>query len=91
MDLCGELVKLRAPLPEDAPFIAEYISMPGVARTLNAWAHAPYSGEQALDWVHRHHQGTVYWPINCLSAGASIARTARREPVSHDPPAARDI
>ena len=79
MDLTGHLVRLRAPLPEDAPFIAEYVSMPEVARTLDAWAHAPYSVEHALDWIRRHDPSTVNWAIELLADGAFIGCTGLRE------------
>src|SRR5579859_7624700 len=72
MDLRGELVRLRAPVPEDAPHMAEYISIPEVARTLEAWAKAPYSVEQALDWIGRHDPSTVNWAIDCLADDAFI-------------------
>jgi diamine N-acetyltransferase len=79
MDLQGELVKLRAPVPEDAPHIAACISMPEVARTLDAWAHAPYSVEQALDWINRRDPASVNWAIDCLADGAFIGCTGLRE------------
>ena len=79
MDLTGRLVRLRAPVPQDAPFIAEYIAMPEVARTLDSWAHSPYSVEQALDWIGRHDPGSVNWAIDCLADDAFIGCTGLRE------------
>src|SRR4029077_16150930 len=79
MDICGELVKLRAPLPEDAPFIADIVSIPEVARTLDAWAHGPYSVQHALDWVNRHDPGQVNWAIECLAYGAFLGATGLRD------------
>ena len=79
MDLTGSLVRLRAPLPEDAPFIAEYISMPEVSRTLDAWAHAPYSVEHALDWIQRNDPSSINWAVECLADGAFLGCTGLRD------------
>jgi RimJ/RimL family protein N-acetyltransferase len=79
MDLRGELVRLRAPVREDARHIAACISLPEVARTLDAWAHAPYSVDQALDWIGRHDPSTVNWAIDCLADGMFIGCTGLRE------------
>ncbi|MDQ6692349.1 MAG: GNAT family N-acetyltransferase [Candidatus Dormibacteraeota bacterium] len=79
MDLRGNLVRLRAPVPEDAPFIAEYVSLPEVSRTLDAWAQFPYSVDLALDWIGRHDPGQVNWAIDCLEDGAFIGCTGLRE------------
>jgi len=78
MDLKGALVRLRAPVTEDAPFIAEYLSMPEVSRTLDNWAHGPYSIENALDWIGRHDPGSVNWAIDCLADGLLIGSTGLR-------------
>ena len=79
MDISGDLVRLRAPVREDAPFIADYLSMPEVARTLAGWAQGPYSIDQALDWIGRHDPSTVNWAIDCLADGAFIGCTGLRD------------
>ena len=79
MDIVGELIRLRAPVPEDAAFIAAYVSMPEVSRTLASWAHAPYSVDQALDWVARRDPSQINWAIDCLEDGAFVGCTGLRD------------
>lgn len=79
MDLVGELVRLRGLRDEDAETISAGLSNPEVARTLDHWAHGPYSVDQARDFVRRHDPGTVNFAVESLRLGTMVGCTGLRE------------
>lgn len=79
MDLQGDLVRLRGLRDEDADTITAGLSHPEVARTLDHWAHGPYSVEQARDFIHRHDPATINWAIESIELGSMVGCTGLRE------------
>ena len=75
MDLTGELVRLRALLPEDGPAITAAVSDPEVVRFLDNWSWRPYGPGDAQDFIGRRDPAVVSWAIECLEDGAWIGST----------------
>lgn len=79
MDLIGELVKLRAPVPEDTQPASAALAMPEVVRYLDNWAWRPYGLADASDFIARHDPSQVTWAIECLEDRAFIGMTSLRD------------
>lgn len=71
----GDLVKLRALVPEDGAAITAAVADPEVVRYLDNWAWRPYGPADAQDFIGRHDPSTVTWAIECLEDGAWIGST----------------
>lgn len=69
MDLTGERLRLRAPRPEDATLIVGAIANPDVVAGIGAWAHRPYTLEDARRWIDDSRPGEIVWAIEDLADG----------------------
>jgi RimJ/RimL family protein N-acetyltransferase len=79
VDLIGDLVKLRALAPEDAPEIASAVADPEVVRFLDNWAWRPYGPADAQEFISRRDPAAVTWAIECLEDGAFLGCTGLDE------------
>ncbi|PZR80913.1 MAG: N-acetyltransferase [Candidatus Aeolococcus gillhamiae] len=76
MDITGELVRLRAFRPDDAPAIAEALADPRVVAYLAQWAHGPYTLEQARAWTTEPATpGALNFAIESIADGAFVGST----------------
>lgn len=75
MDLVGDLVRLRAPAPEDAAAIAAAVADPEVVRYLRNWAWRPYGMADAEDFLHRRDPATINWAIETRAGGEFVGVT----------------
>ncbi len=76
MELKGDLVKLRALVPEDAPVMAAGLADPEVVQYLENWSWRPYGIADALDYIGRHDPSVIAWAIESLEDGAFIGSTS---------------
>ncbi len=76
MDLVGELVKLRAPVPEDAPAVAAALADPEVVRYLRNWSWRPYALSDAQDFLARRDPATITWAIESRQDATCIGVTS---------------
>jgi RimJ/RimL family protein N-acetyltransferase len=75
VDLVGNVVRLRAPRPEDAEAVMKCLAEPEVVHYLSSWAWAPYGPSDARDWIERKAANTVRWAIESLADHEFVGAT----------------